>query len=156
MLFRQLITFLPISLLMIGCCQQKPPVDTKADMEKIQALSNQWTAAIIAKDVDKIITTYAPDAVQLQGGFQAISGRDEIRKWYLTWVNDSSLAYTALTVTIEVASSLDLAYERGTYSFNIHTPKGLEKEIGKYVTIWKKINGEWKAIIDTGTPDNTL
>ena len=156
MFSKQFITLLAPIIILIGGCNRSTQIDTQAEASKIQDLSHQWTAAINSKDIDKILNLYSPDAVQMQGGFQAIVGHDAIRNWYLTWINDSSLSYTASTISIEVASSSDLAYERGTYAFNQHTPTGLKQEIGKYLTIWKKIGGEWKAIIDTGTPDNTL
>ena len=156
MLLNRLTVLLLITILILFGCNRSLKVDTHAEVNKIQELSHQWTTAIIAGDIDKIINLYSADAVQMQGGFQAITGHDAIRKWYQTWIYDTTLSYTASTVTIDVASSLDLAYERGVYSFNQNTPKGTVKEIGKYLTIWKKFGGEWKAIIDTGTPDNTL
>lgn len=156
MFSKQFITLLVPIIILIGGCNRSTQIDPQAEASKIQDLSHQWTAAIISKDIDKILNLYSPDAVQMQSGFQAIVGYDAIRHWYLTWLNDSSLSYTASTISIEVASSCDLAYERGTYSFNQHTLNGLKQEIGKYLTIWKKIGAEWKAVIDTGTPDNTL
>jgi len=151
--FLRLAVLSTVALLTIGGCQKIPGSDSRAEAEKIQALSNRWTAAIAARDMEMVIGIYAPDAVQLQGGSDAIVGRDDIKKWYQSWVNDPALAYTSKTVTIDVSASGDLAYERGTYSFGQTTPRGPVKEIGKYVTIWKKLSGEWKAIVDTGTPD---
>jgi ketosteroid isomerase-like protein len=156
MFLKLFVGLVAVSMLFSSCCQRSTGVDTRPEKAQIQELSNQWTAAIVARDVDKIISMYAADAVQLQGGLEAIAGRDSIRTWYETWVHDPALAYTASTVTIDVASSLDLAYERGTYSFNQTTPHGRFKEVGKYVTIWKAIGGEWKAVLDTGTPDKSV
>jgi uncharacterized protein (TIGR02246 family) len=144
---------LAVSLVFSGCARDSADVNAQAEKARIQELSNQWTAAMNAADVDKIITLYAPDAVQLQGGLRAIAGRDSIRAWYEAWIHDPALGYTASTISIDIASSLDLAYERGTYSFSQTTPHGPVKEVGKYVTIWKKVGGEWKAVVDTGTPD---
>jgi len=156
MFFKQFIALIALTTLLLCGCKRDLPVDTQVEAEKIQELSHQWTTAINAGDIDRIINLYSTDAVQMQGGSQAIIGHDAIRKWYESWVTDPELSYSATTVKIDIASSLDLAYERGTYSFNQTTPKGPIKEIGKYLTIWKKLGGEWKAIIDTGTPDNAL
>jgi ketosteroid isomerase-like protein len=140
------------SLLLCGCDRQSAG-DPRAEAEAIQERSHQWTSAIVSRDVDGILQCYAPDAVQMQSGFPALVGHDAIRAWYRTWITDTTLSYSASTIGIEVAASLDLAYERGTYSFSESIPNGRVKEVGKYVTIWRKIQGKWKAVVDTGTPD---
>ena len=139
-------------LLLIGC-SRAPVVGTNADVDSIRALSRQWTDAIIARDIDKILNGYALDAVQLQANVPIMSGRVAIRLWYRSWLSDTTLTYTASTIAINVAESGDLAYERGTYSFSQNTLKGRINEAGKYLTIWKKIDGRWKAAVDMSNPD---
>src|SRR5512138_2070691 len=117
MLLKQLIVLAAASTVLSSCSRHSAPVDARSEEARIREQSSAWTAAIVAGDVDKIINLYAADAVQLQGGMHVIAGRDSIRAWYETWVHDPALSYTATTAAVEVASSLDLAYERGAYSF---------------------------------------
>jgi uncharacterized protein (TIGR02246 family) len=146
-------TLFVLTCLLVGCTRS-PVAGTSADADAIRSLSNQWTDAIIAKDVDKILSLYAPDAVQLRANIPIMSGQEAIRAWYKSWLSDTTLTYTASTIAVDVAESRDFAYERGTYHISQNTPKGRVDEPGKYLTIWKKIDGEWKAVIDMSNPDN--
>jgi len=46
-----------------------------------------------------------------------------------------------------------MAVERGTYHFVQNNASGQVDDTGKYVTVWKKVKGEWKVAIDTATSD---
>lgn len=48
-----------------------------------------------------------------------------------------------------VADGGDLAAERGTYQISWTGPKGKKMEDhGNYVTVWKKVSGQWKVLSD--------
>ena len=54
---------------------------------------------------------------------------------------------------IVVASSGDMALDRGTYRMTV-APDGTEQtDTGKYVVVWRKIGGEWKAAADIFNSD---
>ena len=63
---------------------------------------------------------------------------------------------TFATTDVQVASSGDLAYERGTYKFVTNGPKGHTEDVGKYVTVWKRIGGQWKVLADMNASDQPL
>ena len=69
-----------------------------------------------------------------------------------------SLPGFALSFTptkIEVAKSGDIAYDVGTFELKTTDPQGkLVSEAGKYVVVWKKQNGQWKAVADIFNSDN--
>jgi len=50
---------------------------------------------------------------------------------------------------IDIAHSADLATDFGKVSFGYDTPKGRVMNIGKYVVVWKKVNGVWKVLYDS-------
>jgi len=55
---------------------------------------------------------------------------------------------------IEVARSGDLAYEIGTYELTGNDAKGRPQTAkGKYVVVWKKQAGSWKAAADIFNAD---
>jgi ketosteroid isomerase-like protein len=54
---------------------------------------------------------------------------------------------------IEVASSGDLAYEMGTYSLAYQGDDEQLHDNGKYVVVWKKADGNWKAAADIFNTD---
>ena len=51
---------------------------------------------------------------------------------------------------VTVAGSGDLATDRGSYVLNID---GAPEDRGKYVVVWKKVGGEWKAFQDIFNSD---
>lgn len=56
-----------------------------------------------------------------------------------------------------VAASDDLGYTIGTFTMIFPNGNGIVvTEHGKQQTTWKKINGEWKVIEDTGTSNAPL
>ena len=53
-----------------------------------------------------------------------------------------------------VSEAGDMVVELGTYVFKGADPKGKPmSDIGKYVTVYKRVNGEWKIIVDTYNSD---
>ena len=52
------------------------------------------------------------------------------------------------TDTITVAKSGDLAVQTGTFTATGLGPKGDGRDTGKFVTVWKKVDGAWKVAND--------
>ncbi len=46
--------------------------------------------------------------------------------------------------TLEISASGDLAYDMGQYNIVNKTPRGDVRERGYFVTLYKKIEGQWK------------
>ena len=46
--------------------------------------------------------------------------------------------------TLEISASGDLAYDMGQYNIVNKTPEGDVRERGYFVTLYKKIEGQWK------------
>ena len=54
-----------------------------------------------------------------------------------------------------VARSGDLAVSSGTYQLSFTTPDGPVQDRGKFVTVWRKVDGEWLVgadMINTSMP----
>jgi ketosteroid isomerase-like protein len=127
----------------------------EAESQSIQSEANAWFNAIAEKDLDKTLSFYAPDAQYLSAGRPAASTAGERRR---LWVEDFAtpgFSSDETTTKIEVASSGDLAYQRGTYVLGAEDGQGKPtKSTGKFVVVWKKQgDGKWKAIIDIDNAD---
>ena len=117
-----------------------------AEAAKIQSLANDWFKAIAAKDLEKTLSFYAPDAHYLSAGRPAADTPDERRKLWVEDYGTPGFASEEVTTKIEVARSGELAYQRGTYVIGTST--------GKFLVVWEKQgSGEWKAIIDIDNSD---
>ena len=54
---------------------------------------------------------------------------------------------------IIVSGSGDMALDRGTYSLTVAPGGSTQTDTGKYVVVWRKIGGDWKAAADIFNSD---
>lgn len=149
----ELVVFLALGVWAVGCGKQAPPVDLAAEEAAVRQAGKEWLAAEIAKDVPRIVSFYAEDAIEMASNTPMIQGREAIRQWYEAWLLPAGVGMTFETAAIEVAASGDLAVERGTYRFTQDSPRGITEDVGKYVTVWKKVDGKWLVAIDASNSD---
>jgi uncharacterized protein (TIGR02246 family) len=147
---------IPVLLLILSGCSRAPRVDTVAEANAIRELDLRWQAAVDAKDIEACLSLYVPDAMQMPANSLAFVGTEAIGKWYESWLMEPGVSNTFAPEIIEVAASGDLAYDRGTYRFAVDTPEGRAEDAGKYIVIWKKINGDWKVLADISNSDTPL
>jgi uncharacterized protein (TIGR02246 family) len=135
--------------------QQEIQQDRAADEASIRAASAAWSQAATAKDLDKAVSFYADDAVQFPNKAPATRGKENIRKNWTPLLELPGPGLSWQTSSVELARSVDLAYETGAYNFVTTDKKGkTNDEKGKYVVVWKKQNdGSWKVVVDIDNPD---
>ncbi len=146
-----------LALLSPSCNQkQQPAPDTRAaDEATIREADSAWSAAEGARDLDRLLSYYAPDASVFPPNAPIVTGLEAIRKslvqdfatpdWTLSWK----------TARVEVSRGSDLGYASGTYEFTSKDAKGNPvTDHGKYLTVWKKqADGKWKAVADMYSSD---
>jgi ketosteroid isomerase-like protein len=134
-----------VVVLMAGCGSS---VNVEEERANLLALDREWAQS--AKDTEKYLSYFAPDASMYPQGMPLASGPAALREM-ATQMNSTpgfSLAWTAGKA--DVAASGDLGYTAGSYEMTM----GEATERGKYVTVWKKQpNGEWKVSEDIGNSD---
>jgi ketosteroid isomerase-like protein len=86
------------------------------------------------------------DGVLLRPDHPPIVGASAIE--FLSEQNDSSYTLTWEPATASVAASGDLGYSYGIYNLQLQDTL----LHGTYVSIWKKKEGKWKFVLDTGNP----
>jgi uncharacterized protein (TIGR02246 family) len=145
---------LALGVVASGCAKPAPaPVDLAAEERAIREAGKAWLAAEVAKDVPKIASFYAEDAIEMPSNTPLMEGRAAIEQWYQAWLTPAGVAMTFETEEVVVAASGDIAYERGTYRFTQDSPRGATEDVGKYLTIWKKVDGTWQVAIDAANSD---
>jgi uncharacterized protein (TIGR02246 family) len=135
--------------------QQEIQQARAADEAAIRAASIAWSQAAAAKDLDKVISFYADDAVQMPNKAPAAKGKENIRKNWAPMLAAPGPGFSWQTSSVELTRSGDLAYETGAYNFVTTDKKGkTNDEKGKYVVVWKKqSDGLWKVVVDTDNTD---
>jgi len=135
------------AILLLGACasMDTPSGDAEAVIRKN---ASAFAAAASSGNVDGMLAFYADDAILLPPNAPMFRGKDAIRQF---WSGFASLgAINAQLITDDVLQSGDLAAETGHFDLTI-TPKGGApiKDNGKFLVVWKRINGEWRIVRDT-------
>ena len=118
-----------------------------ADERAVRAQGQLWQQAIAARDVDKIMTLYTPDAIFMLSHQPLLSGSAAIRKGWSDAVAIPNFAVTWQPTRVDVVSPT-VANEYGVYNESFDGPDGKVTESGNYITIWHKVNGKWLVAVD--------
>jgi len=139
---------------LVGCAAppaEGPVVDVAAEAQAIRDASSAWLGAIQARDGATIDGLFAADATTIFDG-EIREGLAEIQAAREEeWTNQPDSTVTWTTTAVEVAASGDLAYERGHWTSDPDGAGEAPEEYGEYLTVWKKIDGQWKVLHDAGT-----
>lgn len=142
-------------VLAAGCAKpapEAPAVDVAAEEQAIRDRSMEWLKLATAKDAAGIASSIlATNVVTLYDGvinegaaaFQAGAEANYAARpnGTTTWTTDE----------VHVAASGDLAYELGTATEDADGDGEAAPTNGRYVTVWTKADGTWRAVVDAGT-----
>jgi uncharacterized protein (TIGR02246 family) len=119
----------------------------------IRKASADSVMAAQAKDLDKTLSYYAPNAVMFGVG-APVQGIEGIRKVWQQLLATPNVQMKLTTISVEVARSADLGWEYGSFEATSTDPKGkVVVQKGKYVVIWKlQPDGSWKIAADLSSP----
>ena len=139
---------LAVASMVIGyaACMSAPAqtVDLAAEEAAVRARSAEIVAAEDGKNVDAAVAFYLDDAIIQAPNAPMARGAAAIREFYTQMV---TMPYTDLSsepVDIQVAASGDMAFEHGINRITLPSPDGSSvTELGKYMLVWKKVDGEW-------------
>lgn len=104
--------------------------------------------------VDAWASRIAENCIMITGGHQDnIIGRENILKGLEGLYALPNLKFIWEPTFANVSEDLNLGYTSGIYTREYFLNNKVIKEIGKYTTIWKKINNHWKMIHDIGNSE---
>ena len=127
--------------------------DAGADEQAIRAQVDRWLQLVKAKDAAAIAELYAEDGAVMPSNAPIGKGRTAIQQTWASLMQTPGFDLTFVPEQIIVSSSGDMALDRGTYRLAV-APKGTAMtDTGKYVVVWRKIAGEWKAAADIFNSD---
>jgi ketosteroid isomerase-like protein len=142
-----------VVVMIITSCQSKTKTASK-DADAIRNIEDQWLTANKAKDINKVMSIFASDAVVMEPNKPISVGIEAIRKSWEFWFSDTTFLHNTLTQTIdniEVSAPGDLGYARGTIHYSLKTPNGPVEYVDKFIDIYKKIDGKWKCTVGIWT-----
>jgi uncharacterized protein (TIGR02246 family) len=137
-------------LILTGCSQSPAPDSREAN---VHALREGEVAAFVkdwgGKDAERIAAHYTDDGTVMFPNSPVMTGKDAIGKAMKDVLADPNWSLALQPVQVEVSTSGDLGYSRGTYVLTATDPasKKVATEKGRFVTIFRKeAHGSWKAI----------
>jgi len=89
---------------------------------------------------------FAPDAAVLHDG-KTVSGTQALRQYYEPVFANKNFTLTWTPTNAEASKDGSLGYTYGAYE----AKNGDRVSHGMYLTIWRKISGKWKVVMDTGS-----
>jgi uncharacterized protein (TIGR02246 family) len=123
---------------------------------QIRTVADAFARAVVAGDARAVAAMFAPDGYELPPGQPAVKGRPSIEQRYRAFFN-SRVKVAAFTIS-PIASSIegDVAYDVGTYLQRLSLPDGKTiDDVGKYIVILKRTQGEWKIAYSTYNGDSS-
>lgn len=157
MKFYQLILFLIVLLIFNAC--NNPAIDQEAEAEKLMELSREWADAVQSKDVEKMLSYWADDAIVMSPNEAAVEGIESLRGMV-----ERSMKIEGFEINWEpqeayVSESGDLGYViiKNYMTMPVDTLGNTRTVFNKGVEIWKKQdNGAWKNVIDISNSDPSI
>jgi uncharacterized protein (TIGR02246 family) len=142
---------LAATFLLISSCKpateapaaEAPKPDMDAVKAEIQALENAWAAASNAKDLATLMSMYAEDAISMVNDAPSQVGKAAIQASISEDFASAPEGMTSVFTTQEVFGDDNIVTEIGT---GVHTYSADSVRTGKYVAIWKKIDGKFLCI----------
>jgi uncharacterized protein (TIGR02246 family) len=120
----------------------------------IRALDETWKTAAAQRDLDGMMAIYAPDAQELLSDMPPLVGHDAIREFYRGVIEElPRFAHQFEAHEVIVAESGDLAVVRGSYRFTADILCSDEVQIGKFVGVWRRRDGDWRLQMNISNSD---
>ena len=141
---------LVLCMLFVSCAPK--PVDMVALRKTIDDYNTASGEAMKTNsNMDKVLSYYAEDAVQLPPNAPMNKGKEAIKKFMNDMMASGMKVTEASFSPMNVEASGNVAYEVGTYDFAASVPgMGDMKESGKYIATWKQqADGSWKVAAET-------
>ncbi|MGQ0590285.1 MAG: YybH family protein [Sphingosinicella sp.] len=149
------------SLALLACEDGGATKNAAADVTSVQSAvrtaESQWLREWQARDLNRIVARYSPDAMVKFTPTGSMIGPDAIRTGIAPFLTDTNFQIQFAADEVRVGASGDLASTRGSYSIRYTNPatRQAETETGTYVTVWQRqTDGTWRVVEDitSGNP----
>lgn len=130
-----------LGILVAGCADDQDAArhDTEGARSDIEGVNERFETYVAQQQWDSLMTLYTEDAIMMAPGAPSTEG-GAIRQGFAQMGQMGVTGIDLETVDVEVAANT--AYEVGTYS--VKGPNDMEVDQGKYLVVWKNVDGEWK------------
>ena len=148
---------LALGSLVTGCTMtvNKGVTPSAATEASLMQADRDFAVATHSRGIDGWMSFYAPDAIRIRYRGNMVKGFDEIRKFDLPNISDTTTILNWEPTDAHVYRGGEIGSTTGKYSVVNRTGPDAGKEggHGRYVTMWRRAGDRWLVIMDTGYPD---
>ncbi|HEX7069213.1 MAG TPA: DUF4440 domain-containing protein [Rhodothermales bacterium] len=143
-------------LLIGGSAVGSPAADSSGVREALMQADRVFAEETAARGLDGWMDAYAPDAVRLSLGGQAVQGLEAVREADAPIFEDPSrrLIWEPTDAGVFEDGRHGFTTGRSAFVTVVDGAVGDTLRTGRYVTFWRlSDDGTWKVILDTGVTD---
>ena len=134
-----------VTLVLLAGTSCQESIDIEAEKQLIKDIVTKAFEAEQQKDVDAILSYYAEDVIAHAPNMTQIQGLEAMRDFYTEYFK-ILVSIEGWSTEIIVSEAGDMAWDYGGSRSVINGPDGPIEGEGKYLSVYKKINGEWKCV----------
>lgn len=125
--------------------------DKAADEAALRAIYQKMPGQLASADTSAIGALFLDDGVEIMSGMPVAKGREAVKKELVSVVASmKNLKLEIGDADVTVADAGDLAAVKAPYRMSWADAKGKPvTDHGTSLTIFKKVNGQWRILIDT-------
>ncbi len=136
-----------VAFLLVGLVSSSPALAHGVSAQ-INEMEAKWVAAFKQRDFAWIEALHTSDGLLLPSNSPPIEGPKAIAAVWQGWSELPNVEILFGPNRIVASSSGDMAYDYGWYTFAFDTDSGRFEDKGKYIVVWKKVDGQWKVAAD--------
>lgn len=139
-----------LAVLLVSCSLATTDVD--AEKQALMAADRAFARETAARGVEGWLDFHLEDARNVPAAGVVVVGHQAIRERMAPFLADTTTAFTWEPQFAEVAHDGSLGYTYGDWTLTSRESGSLESR-GRYLTVWRKRDGEWKVTTDIGNTD---
>ena len=131
---------------------------TGATEASLMQADRDFAVATHSRGIDGWMSFYTPDAIRIRYRGNMVKGAEEIRKYDLPGISDTTTILNWEPTDAHVFRDGDIGSTTGRYWIVNRTGPDAGKEggHGRYVTMWRRDHDGWLVIMDTGYPEQAV
>ena len=136
--------------------KDKPAVNRVVEEKSLREADIAWSETAAKKDAEAVAAFMTDDGATLPPNEPPIKGRDAVKKGWADLLSLKDLNIKWEPSLVQVAESGEIGYTSGTWTMAWTGDKGEKmSDNGKYLEVWKKVDGKWKCYLDMYNSDRS-
>lgn len=134
-------------------------VDQQAEEERLMELSREWAQSVKDRDVEKMLSYWADDAIVMSANEAAVVGIDALRGMVESsmQIEGFEIFWEPQEATVSKCGDMGYVTIKNYMTMPIDTLGNTRTVFNKGVEIWRKQDdGTWKNVLDISNSDPTI